>query len=302
LAKDSWKHSKRVAEEGAARCVEHKSHRLYSDDLTPLHVACGKGHVQVFKELVDHGADIHGWTPLHFACMNCHMPVVIELLNPNESNDTTTSILGKRKSRGGANTEAKNGVGDTPLHKACFYGHLPVVKALLSGGVDILAANNDGDRPIHLAVGGGHSAVAKYLLQQLYATTRRLPLHELLHDLKWIPNKNSVASGMPQLCAALHQDVLGTDDVVEIIEFLVDRNPAWISSHDQDGSLPLHLACRHGAAFTIVHSGESLQSLRQECDFWRRLVSLPGMRDSQTVSGHYLSLDQVVPGFGQYRC
>jgi hypothetical protein len=30
----------------------------------------------------------------------------------------------------------------------------------------------------------------------------------------------------------------------------------------------------------------------------RRLAALPGMRAFRTVSGHYLSLDEVVPGFG----
>jgi ankyrin repeat protein len=48
--------------------------------------------------------------------------------------------------------------------------------------------------------------------------------------------------------------VLGTDDVVEIIEYLVGQNPALLSSHDQEGSLPLHVACRRGAAFTIIQS------------------------------------------------
>jgi hypothetical protein len=48
--------------------------------------------------------------------------------------------------------------------------------------------------------------------------------------------------------------VLGTDDVVEIIEYLVRKNPALLSSYDQDGSLPLHLACRRGDSFPIVQS------------------------------------------------
>jgi ankyrin repeat protein len=96
--------------------------------------------------------------------------------------------------------------------------------------------------------------VAKYLLQQLYATTRRLPLHELLQDLAWIPSPNSDALDFPPLCYALHQNVLDTDDVVEIVEFLVDRNPAWLSSRDEDGSLPLHVACRRGVSFTVAQS------------------------------------------------
>jgi ankyrin repeat protein len=48
--------------------------------------------------------------------------------------------------------------------------------------------------------------------------------------------------------------VLGTDDVVEIIEYLVEQNPESLSSCDERGSLPLHVACRRGAPFAIVQS------------------------------------------------
>jgi hypothetical protein len=65
--------------------------------------------------------------------------------------------------------------------------------------------------------------------------------------------------------------VLGTDDVVEIIEFLVERNPALFSSRDQDGSLPLHVACRSGIPFSIVqspvnHDESSVKRLSPEGD------------------------------------
>jgi ankyrin repeat protein len=215
---------------------------------TPLHRACYRGHVQVFQVLRENGADMEatengGNTPLHLACSTRHLSVVIELLSPNDSNGATSR---------GANIEAKNNEGDTPLHIASWHGHLPVVKALRSGGANILARNNHGELPIHDAVSQGKSEVAKYLLQEFYATTRRLPLHDLLEDLTWIGNPNS--SDVPPLLEALHRNVLGTDDVVEIREYLVDRNPELISSRDQDGSLPLHVACRRGASFAIVQS------------------------------------------------
>jgi ankyrin repeat protein len=209
--------------------------------LTPLHWACIKGHVHVVIELLEHGADvesttIYGWTPLHFACANGHVAVGNELLSR------------------GATIEAKNNIGSTPLHVASLRDHLPVVKALLSGRANILAANNQGGLPIHLAVYQGKTEVAKCLLQQTYATTRRLPLHELVEDLTWIVDQNSVPSDVPPLREALQRVVLSTDDVVEIVEYLFDQNPALLSSHDQDGSLPLHVACRRGAAFSIVQS------------------------------------------------
>jgi ankyrin repeat protein len=270
--------------------VDVNAQDIYDDDATALHKASYFGHVQVIKELLDHGADIEamdrdrrtplhwassrshlpvvielmdrgadieamtssGMTALHFACWNGHFVVVIQLLSPNDRNGATNSILGKRKSRAGANIGAKDNDGDTPLHIACLQGHLAIVKALLSGGANILAVNHEGRLPIHVAVNRRRSEVSKYLLQQLYATTRRLPLHELVEDLTWIGNRNS--SDAPPLRYALHLDVLRTDDVVGIIEYLVGQNPELVSSLDQDGSLPLHVACRRGAPFTIVQS------------------------------------------------
>jgi ankyrin repeat protein len=226
-------------------------------DETPLHWACVKGHVQVFKELLEHGADGDAKdneesTPLHCACANGRVAAVNELLSPTDSNGTSTSILGKRKSRAGANIEAKTNQGNTPLHFASGQGHLPVVKALLSSGANLLAANNKGRLPVHYAVDLRKSEVTKYLLQQLYATTCRLPLHELVEDLTWIgnPERNDA---LP-LRIALNRNVLGTDGVVEILEFLVDRDPTLLSFRDEDGSLPLHLACRRGVTFTVVQS------------------------------------------------
>jgi ankyrin repeat protein len=122
---------------------------------------------------------------------------------------------------------------------------------LLAVVADILAANNQGQLPIHIAVSSRRSAVAKYLLQQMYATIiRRLPLHELLKDLTWIGNPN--ISDAPPFRVALRRNLLGTDDVVEIIEYLVGQNPALLCSRDQDGSLPIHVAYRCDASFTIV--------------------------------------------------
>jgi ankyrin repeat protein len=142
--------------------------------------------------------------------------------------------------------------GVTPLHRAIRRNHLVIVKALVSGGANILAADNAGHLPIHEAVFNGNSAIAKYLLQELYTTTRRLPLHELLEDLTWIGDPDS--GDIPPLCSSLNRNVLGTNDVVEILEYLVRQNPELLSSRNQDGSLPLHAACRFGAAFSIVQS------------------------------------------------
>jgi ankyrin repeat protein len=161
---------------------------------TPLHRASYRGHVQVVMDLLENGTDIGACknAPLHFACSHDHLAVVNELLGHgviidanNDSSDGTTTILGKRKSRG-AKIEAKNHAGSTPLHYASTKGHLAIVKALLSSVANILAANDDGQIPIHYALICRQSEVAKSLLREFYATIRHLPLHQLLKDLTWI--------------------------------------------------------------------------------------------------------------------
>jgi ankyrin repeat protein len=263
-----------------AKCDEGST-SLHKEGSTSLHKASMNGHSQVVNELLEHGAEIeakddNGYTALKWAGCEGHLAIVIKLLSPNDSNGTTT-ILGKRKSRG-ANIDAQDIHGNTTLHDASQGGHLPVVQALLSGGADILVINDEGELPVDQAVFEGESEVAKCLLQHLYATIRHLPLHKILEDIALIDNPNSIdapplsyAIHENALGRAIHQNVLGTDDVVDILEYLVDRTPALLCSRDQNGALPLHVACCLGASFSIVQflvnrNGASVKSVTCQGD------------------------------------
>eukprot|EP00730_Choanoeca_flexa_P006685 TRINITY_DN12203_c2_g4_i2.p1 TRINITY_DN12203_c2_g4~~TRINITY_DN12203_c2_g4_i2.p1 ORF type:complete len:294 (+),score=43.58 TRINITY_DN12203_c2_g4_i2:140-1021(+) len=73
------------------------------DNSTPLHFACGCGHLAVAEMLIGKGADMqaktkdNNFTPLHLACINGHLAVA-------------EMLIGK-----GADMDAKNRVGKTPL-------------------------------------------------------------------------------------------------------------------------------------------------------------------------------------------
>ncbi|XP_076837514.1 ankyrin repeat domain-containing protein 49 [Brachyhypopomus gauderio] len=56
--------------------------------------------------------------------------------------------------------------GYTPLHRASYSGHLPVVSALLDSGADLRARTVDGWTPLHSACRWGHTAVASCLLHR----------------------------------------------------------------------------------------------------------------------------------------
>jgi ankyrin repeat protein len=100
------------------------------------------------------------------ACYNSHSLAVVNtlLLSPNDTSNGATS-------RAGANMEAKDYEGKTPLHLDSSEGLVAIAQALLRVGANILAADNKGKLPIHFAMNTVKSlAVVKCLLHHIYAT------------------------------------------------------------------------------------------------------------------------------------
>ncbi|XP_056159613.1 uncharacterized protein LOC115675350 isoform X2 [Syzygium oleosum] len=56
--------------------------------------------------------------------------------------------------------------GDTALHLACLYGHLPCVQLLLERGACLEAKDEDGAIPLHDACAGGYVDIVQFLLNR----------------------------------------------------------------------------------------------------------------------------------------
>lgn len=65
----------------------------------------------------------------------------------------------------GADVQKKGRFGYTPLHAAAQGGHLEVVQALVKYGASVNCKNDDGDIPLILAVRGTHAEIIDYLLK-----------------------------------------------------------------------------------------------------------------------------------------
>ena len=66
----------------------------------------------------------------------------------------------------GAQMEAKNSFGRTPLHCASYQGHDDIARLLCDHGADVEARINGGWRPVHLAAMYGHISVVKELVEE----------------------------------------------------------------------------------------------------------------------------------------
>ena len=119
-------------------------HYLYAGD-TALHMAAAAFEHSIAKLLVAHGTD-HGASnrrgaqPLHYAADANHW-------DPNAQAKTIAYLLSI-----GADPNALDKSGVTPLHRAVRTRSQAAVQALLDGGADVRAANKIGSTPLHLAV------------------------------------------------------------------------------------------------------------------------------------------------------
>jgi len=87
---------------------------------------------------------------------------LIEELNKEEWDDAKIQDLIKR----GADVEAKNNKGLTPLHFASRDNHIEIAKLLLERGADVEAKNNKGQTPLYWASWYNAIETAKLLLDR----------------------------------------------------------------------------------------------------------------------------------------
>ena len=70
----------------------------------------------------------------------------------------------KRLIASGADVNAKNENGQTPLHWAVLEDRIEMAKLLIASGADVGAKNKDGETPLHWAVDNDNIEIAKLLI------------------------------------------------------------------------------------------------------------------------------------------
>ena len=211
--------------------------------ITPLHRAAAAGHGEIVGLLLKASADpdardYGGSTALHMAAAAGHDAAVDSLL------------------AAGAKPSPMNEAGDTPLHQAARGGHLEIARRLIAAGADPNARSACGGTSLHAAAAAGQRETAELLLRHGALANAR----STAHAGPWTPWDEARQAGHAALAELLlrHGGADKAAGQIDIhtcaergyagrLEFLLDRDPALISSRDLlHRRTPLHWAAASG--------------------------------------------------------
>ena len=230
---------------------------------TPLHIACQNGHTEIMHCLLKDTEinpcceDYMGNIPLHYL-RNAENAITFIHASYSCSGIITSST-------DSLCTLAKEICHRFPnqlnvcLNISCKKGHLEAVKSLILEGASLSYKDSDGNTLLHIASSYGNSGVVDYLIERRCSTritdamgNTALHMAAAKGHLQAVRSLYSSRDCVPDCRGENNRTPLhiacksGQMDVVQYIQYMLDKEGLNPNSMDVDGNTPLHLAAQSG--------------------------------------------------------
>uniref|UniRef100_A0A3P8Z511 Ion transport domain-containing protein n=1 Tax=Esox lucius TaxID=8010 RepID=A0A3P8Z511_ESOLU len=240
-----------------------------------LHAAAKQGHTAVVQALLLKGAHVDmttkdGLTALHVAVQN-GKPLVVQMLlgfgaqvqlGGGKARETPLHIAARVKGgekvaemllKSGADVNAEQENGETPMHIAARYGGLKMMKILIEEGGELTCRSKAGENPLHIAVRHCHAAVVEEILTYLTNNKSREEAQ------RCVSQGNRKGETSLHLAAELQTDSVHREgEDVHIIKTLME--------YDKDitvlSETPLHYCARMGNTGVLQEMLDNVPSSR----------------------------------------
>jgi hypothetical protein len=143
-----------------------------------LRDAIERGDVQAIKNLASKGYDVNATTSgtgrnMLTLCFRYGLQKIspfsdtrqISLMTREEVESKILEMLDVLIDNG-ADINAQDPMGNTPLNYAASSGHIRIVEMLIAGGADVNLAGRFGDRPLHNAVHSGNPHMVRMIIEK----------------------------------------------------------------------------------------------------------------------------------------
>ena len=214
---------------------------------TALYLASEKGHAAVVKRLLAQGANPNtpnwrGDAPITVATMRSNTDVVRVLIRAKADleaapSDMPTPIEGLSRAGdthwigktalctaamrdadltiarllidAGAELEATDCCGDSPLQTAVYFGQFQMAQQLLAAGANLTQRNTKGETALHIACHRGNVRVLRLLLSHGADPSLRTADSEMVERLQMTPLHTAFVAAAPGLLGVVHELVAG---------------------------------------------------------------------------------------------
>jgi cytohesin len=278
---------------------------------TVLHIAARNGDLDLIQNIIDGGMNVDitvesqehcstewGNTPLHEAAAAGQPAAARALLqrgaDVNAVNDSGATPLHKAIGSpevaavlldGGADTNACDIRGRTPLNWSARYPQEPTIELLVAHGADLNSQDHHGETPMHRAAWHGHAATIEQLASfgarvDVPANLGGTPLHYAARN----DQRSAILILLDNSAAVNAIDEFGWTPLhdaasrgnTHAAKLLLDSD-ARVNAPDAYGTMPLHVAARYGQEQTARY----LTSAGADLHAWSGSNSTPAEEASQ---------------------